>query len=224
LVLVGLGNTIGGKNLGVKVGGGITAAGGAVKGIGAALNNGTLGQIGGVIGAGGLVVSGISQGGILGAGEAALGGAQIGAVLGGPLGAAIGAAAGFVSGLIGGLFGHHGPSQKDIANAVKRQTIANPDQFLGVSFERSSQGTFGDTLNSGFLESPGGNFSSFRLNGSSRAPIIVNYSPTVHAIDAKGVSEFLDQHAPVIAQRVASQVGSVRSGLGSAVRQAVHPA
>lgn len=222
-VLLGLGNALGGKNLGVKVGGGITATGGAISGIGSALNNKTLGKVGGVIGGGGLVISGFADGGIKGAGEAALGGGQIGAVLGGPVGAAIGAAAGFAFGLLGGLFGHHGPSQKDIANAIKKQTIANPDQFLGVSFERSAQGKFGDTLNSGFLESPGGIFSSFGINGKSRPPsTVVNFN--IHAIDSKNVAQFLNEHGPAIAQQVAEQAGSVRSGIGKAVRQAVHPA
>lgn len=218
---IGLGNALGGKNLGVKVGGGITAAGGAVSGIGAALDNKTLGKVGGVISGGGLVVSGISQGGLGGAAEAALGGAQIGGTFAGPGGALIGAAAGFVAGLIGGLFGHHGPTQADIEKAVKRQTIVNPDQFKGIAFGRSAQGTFADTLNSGFLESPAGNFSSFQLRNQPRAPIV---NLTVNAIDAKSVQQLFEDHGPAIGQVVVSQVGSVRSGLGQAVRQAVHPA
>ena len=221
---IGLGNAVGGKNLGAKIGGGITVAGGALSSIGKGLNNAGLEKFGAIGQGVGLVVSGVSDGGVKGVGESTLGGAEVGTAIAPGIGTAIGAAVGFVIGVVGAIFGHHGPSQKDIANAVKRQTIANPDQFLGVGFERSAQDRFADTLNSGFLESPGGTFSSFALGGSSRRPIIVNYSPTVHAIDAKGVSEFLDQHAPVIAQRVAAQVGSVRSGLGSAVRQAVHPA
>lgn len=230
-VLLGLGNVLGGKNTGVKVGGGITAAGGTLKGLGSAFNNKTLGVIGDAISGGGLVVSGVSQGGALGIGEATLGGTQAGAAIGGlvggpvgaGIGAAIGAAAGFVAGVFGSIFGHHGPSQKDIASAIKKQTIANPDQFLGISFERSAQGRFADTLNSGFLESPGGTFSSFALGGRPRSASIVN-NFTVNAVDAKSVKQLFEDHGDALGQVVASQTGSVRSGIGQAVRQAVHPA
>jgi hypothetical protein len=220
--IAGIGNILGGKSTAQKVGGGISVAGGALSGIAKGLDNKTLGAVGSVLGGTGLVVSGISQGGLGGAAQAALGGAQIGAVLGGPIGAAIGAAAGFASGLIGGLFGHKGPSAADIQKAIRKETI-NPDQFVGIGFERSAQGSFVDTLNSGFLEGPGGTFSNFQLSNRPRqSPISVNFN--INAIDSKNVKDFLDEHGPAIAQQVASQTSSVRSGLGVAVRQAVHPA
>jgi hypothetical protein len=221
-VAAGIGNIVSGKNAGVKIGGAVTTAGGAISGIGAGLNNAALQKFGAIGQGAGLVISGVSQGGVKGVAESTLGGAEVGTAIAPGIGTAIGAAVGFVAGLVGALFGHHGPTQAQIASAIKKQTI-DSSQFTGVEFDRSSQGTFGQTLNTGFLEGPGGNFSNFTINGGPRqAPVAVHF--TINAIDSKNVKDFLDEHGGAIAQQVASQASSVRSGIGTAVRQAVHPA
>ncbi len=221
-LFLGLGNAIGGRNIGVRIGGGITATGASLSGIGAGLNNATLQKFGAIGQGAGLVISGISDGGLKGAGEAALGGAQIGTAIAPGIGTAIGAVAGFFAGLIGGLF-HHGPSQADIARAVRRQTV-NPADFIGKEFDRAAESSFAQTVGTLFTEGPGGIFSDAAAVGGPRQAPAIYYAPQIHALDATGVDRVLELHGLKFARAAAKYSLASNSGFGSAVRQAVSPA
>jgi hypothetical protein len=229
--LLGLGNLVGGisgHNAGQAVGGGVSILGGGISKIGQIIGKSntdlgaTLGQVGGAIGGAGLVISGISQGGLGGALSATLGGAEIGTAIAPGIGTAIGAVAGFAAGLIGGLFGHHGPTAAQISAAVKRQTV-DPNLLVGQEFDRSAQGTFGDTLNTTFSEGPGGTFSNSAINGPRQSPVgAVNFN--INAVDAKSVADLFAQHGGTMAKIVAGRINSTQSGLARQIRTAVQPA
>lgn len=221
------------RNPGQVIGGGISLLGAQLSKIGAGIpgpngqplpgtNNPSLQKLGGILGGSGLVISGVSKGGLGGAASAALGGAEIGTAILPGIGTAIGAIAGFAAGLFGGLFGHHGPTQAQINAAIRRQTVSG-NQAASVEFDRAAQSTFAQTLNTTFSEGPGGTFSNAFLNGPRQAPVS-NVNFTVHAIDAKGVSDFFATYGRHVAATVAGQVGSTQTGMALAIRKAVSPA
>ena len=210
------------RNVGQAIGGGISLIGSRLGSIGTQTGNSSLSQLGGALAGAGLVVSGISKGGLGGAATAGLGGAELGFTFGGPVGAAIGAVAGFVAGLFGGLF-HHGPTQAQIQAAIRRQTVS-PNSPASVEFDRAAQSTFAQTLNTTFSEGPGGTFSNAFLNGPRQAPVIVNYAPTIQAMDSTGVSAVLARHGGMIAAEVGRRANATQTGLASSIRRTVSPA
>jgi hypothetical protein len=118
------------------------------------------------------------------------------------------------------LFGHHGFTPAQIDAAVKRQTV-DPNLFVGQEFDRSAQGTFGDTLNTTFSEGPGGTFSNSIIRGQ-QSPGDVNFH--VSAVDAKSVADLFTQHGGTMAKIVAGRINSTQSGLANGIRTAVSPA
>jgi hypothetical protein len=215
-----------GHNTAQSIGGAATILGSGLSTLGGPIVKGVplngLQQAGGILGGAGLVISGVAQGGIGGTLSATLGGAEIGTAIAPGIGTAIGAAAGLVAGVIGALFGHHGFTPAQIAAAVKRQTV-DPNKFVGIEFDRSAQGSFGDTLNTTFSEGPGGTFSNSAIKGP-RQGSASNVTFNVSAVDAKGVADFFNQHGGTMAKIVAGQINSTQSGLASGIRSAVTPA
>ncbi len=229
--LLGLGNLVGGisgHNTGQAIGGGVSIAGGALGKIGQIIGKSnpdlgvTLGQAGGIIGGAGLVISGVSQGGIGGGLSSAIGGAEIGTAIAPGIGTAIGAIAGFAAGLIGGLFGHKGATASQINAAIARQTV-DPNLSVGMEFDRSAQGTFAQTLASNFSSGPGGTFGNASIP-SVPPPPPPSVTVNVSAIDAKGVAQFVTQYGQTIAKVVGGQINTTQSGLARGVRTAVSPA
>ena len=217
--LLGLGNLVGGisgHNAGQALGGGISLAGGALGKIGFCSwecgNNQRLGcggarqSSGGVIGGAGLVISGVSQGGIGGGLSSAIGGAEMGTAIAPGIGTAIGAIAGFAAGLIGGLFGHKGATASQINAAIARQTV-DPNLSVGMEFDRSAQGTFAQTLASNFSSGPGGTFGNASIP-SVPPPPPPTVNVNVSAIDAKGVAQFVTQYGQTIAKVVGGQINT----------------
>jgi hypothetical protein len=230
--LLGLGNLIGGisgHNTGQAIGGGVSIAGGALGKIGQIIGKSnpdlgaTLGQAGGIIGGAGLVISGVSQGGVGGGLSGALGGAEIGTAIAPGIGTAIGAIAGFAAGLIGGLFGHKGATASQINAAIARQTV-DPNLSVGMEFDRSAQGTFAQTLASNFSSGPGGTFGNASIPSVPPPQPAQPLAVTIHAMDAPSFVQFFSRNGSAAAKIIAAQINTTQSGLARGVRTAVSPA
>jgi hypothetical protein len=253
-VALGLGNLLGGiagGNAGQAIGGGLTTLGGGLFSIGGLLGTSssgasavrtsfgsvgnvgaTLQQVGGVLGGAGLVVSGISQGGVGGALQTTLGGAEIGTAIAPGIGTAIGAAAGLAAGLIGGLFGKKGFTQAQIDYAKRKQYI-DPNTFVGQEFDRSAQATFGQTLASGFSSGPGGAFGNATITPPLQYPIYDGFghpiAPTVihnhiNAMDPKSFAQYFRENGAAAAKVIGDHMNHTQSGLARNVRSIVNPA
>lgn len=131
------------------------------------------GRLGQGFGGAGLIVSGVSQGGVGGAFSDIAGGAQIGSLFG-PVGTGVGAAVGGLIALGNALFGNGG-WQHNVALAMQRQSVFLPPS---ENFSFASNGSISSTFGTGFSQS-GSSLYQYGIN----APFYANaiYGPLTNA-------------------------------------------
>lgn len=162
---LGAGGLIGASLAGHSIGGAISGASAlGTAGINAIsksspnLISGSLAKtLGGVFAGGGLLASGIEQGGVAGGLQDLAGGAEIGTAILPGIGTAVGAVAGAITGIVRGLFGES-YKQKVQDYITYHNYVAPPSE----TFQFASNGSIASTLSTGFAQS-GNRFSQFAL-------------------------------------------------------------